>query len=185
MKTKHDLKDKRVAVLATHGFEQSELMDPVDALQSKGASVDIVTPDGEGIRGWHENDWGQLIAADAGVAEADPADYDGLLLPGGVLNSDKLRTLPAARKFVRHFFDEEKPVFVICHGAQILIDCNLVEGRKMTSYKAISPDLMNAGADWRDGEVVEDENLITSRSPEDLPAFCARICKVMDLQEAT
>lgn len=185
MKNPYNLNGKRIAVLATHGFEQSELLDPVEALQENGAAVDIISPDGEEIRGWHEENWGQTVACDAALSDCDSADYDAILLPGGVMNSDKLRTLPKARKFVSEFFSEGKPAFVICHGAQILIDCDLVEGRKMTSYASIAPDLLNAGADWRDREVVEDEGLITSRSPDDLPAFCASICKELDLQEAT
>ena len=185
MKNPYNLKGKRIAVLATHGFEQSELLEPVEALQESGAAVDIISPDGEEIRGWHEENWGQAVACDAALSDSDPDDYDAILLPGGVMNSDKLRTLVEARKFVTGFFSEEKPVFVICHGAQILIDCELVEGRKMTSHASIAPDLLNAGADWRDREVVEDEGLVTSRSPDDLPAFCASICKVLDLQEVT
>jgi protease I len=142
--------------------------------------VEVITPDGEGIWGWKDENWGQLVAADASLSEADPDDYDALLLPGGALNCDKLRVLPEAREFVTRMFEEEKPAFVICHGGQILIDCGLVEGRTMTSYEAIATDMKNAGVDWRDEAVVEDGNLITSRSPDDLPAFCAKICTVLD-----
>lgn len=180
---RHDLQGKRVAVLATHGFEQSELMTPVDVLESCGARVDVITPDGDSIRGWEEENWGQIIAADVGLDDAHAADYDALLLPGGVMNSDSLRTLPQAQEFVSHFFQEEKPAFVICHGGQVLIDAGLVEGRKMTSYQAIANDLKNAGADWRDKEVVVDGTLVTSRSPDDLPAFCAKMCEVLDAKE--
>lgn len=178
-----DNRPKRVAVLATDGFEQSELLEPAAALQDAGASVAIVTPAGDSIRGWKDQDWGQALKADVSLDDADPAEYDALLLPGGVLNSDKLRTSTAAQDFVRHFFLEDKPVFAICHGAQILIDAGLVEGRTMTSYRAISPDLVNAGADWQDAEVVEDGRLITSRDPDDLPAFCAAICRALGLKE--
>ena len=180
MKNNDDIKSKRVAVLSTHGFEQSEMLEPVDALQRAGATVEVVTPDGEGIWGWNDENWGQLVAADAALTEVDPDDYDALLLPGGALNCDKLRMMPEARDFVTRFFEEEKPAFVICHGGQILIDCGLVEGRKLTSYQAISNDMINAGADWRDEEVVEDGNLITSRSPDDLPAFCSKICQALE-----
>jgi protease I len=180
---RHDLQDKRVAVLATSGFEQSELMVPVDVLESCGARVDVVTPDGDSIRGWDEEEWGQFITADIALEDADPADYDALLLPGGVMNSDSLRTSEEAQSFATHFFQESKPAFVICHGSQLLIDAGLVEGRKMTSYKAISNDLRNAGADWRDKDVVVDGALVTSRSPEDLPAFCAKMCEVLDQKE--
>lgn len=185
MKNPYNLKGRRIAVLATHGFEQSELLEPVEALQESGAVVDIISPDGEEIRGWHEDNWGQSVACDAALSDSDADDYDAVLLPGGVMNSDKLRSLTEARKFVADFFNEGKPVFVICHGAQILIDCELVEGRKMTSHASIAPDLLNAGADWRDREVVVDDGLVTSRSPDDLPAFCARICKELDLLEAS
>ncbi len=176
-KDQYDLLGKRVAVVATDGFEQSELMKPVEALQTCGVKVDILSPEGDQIRGWTEKNWGQIIKADYSIGEADPGDYDGLLLPGGVMNSDSLREVPDARDFVRHFFEEGKPVFAICHGAQILIDTGLVEGRRMTSYSSIAPDLQNAGADWEDAEVVVDNGFVTSRSPEDLPAFCAKMCE--------
>ncbi|WP_035613046.1 type 1 glutamine amidotransferase domain-containing protein [Haloferula sp. BvORR071] len=180
---RHDLQGKRVAVLAANGFEQSELMTPVDVLESCGARVDVITPDGDSIRGWDEENWGQIIAADVGLDDADAGDYDALLLPGGVLNSDSLRTLPQAQDFVSEFFSAGKPSFVICHGGQVLIDAGLVEGRKMTSYHSIAKDLQNAGADWLDKEVVVDGNLVTSRSPDDLPAFCAKMCEVLDAKE--
>jgi protease I len=180
---RHDLQDKRVAVLATNGFEQSELMVPVDVLESCGARVDVITPDGESIRGWDEEDWGQFITADLALEDADPSDYDAVLLPGGVMNSDTLRTSEEAQGFATHFFQESKPAFVICHGGQLLIDAGLVEGRKMTSYPAIANDLRNAGADWRDKEVVVDGSLVTSRSPDDLPAFCSKMCEVLERKE--
>lgn len=172
-----DLSGKRVAALSADGFEQSELLKPVEALQLHGAKVDVITPDGEPIRGWTDENWGQTIAADGSLEETDPNDYDGLLLPGGVINSDALRQLPKAQEFVRHFMTEGKPTFAICHGAQILIDADLVEARHMTSYPAIAEDLRNAGADWEDMEVVVDNGFVTSRSPDDLPAFCAKICE--------
>ena len=180
---RHDLQGKRVAVLAANGFEQSELVTPVDALESCGVRVDVISPDGDSIRGWDEENWGQFIAADLGLDDADAGDYDALLLPGGVMNSDSLRTLQQARDFVAEFFSADKPAFVICHGSQVLIDAGLVEGRKMTSYHAISQDLKNAGADWLDKEVVVDGVLVTSRSPDDLPAFCAKMCEVLDKKE--
>jgi protease I len=173
-----------VAVLATEGFEQSELLDPAGALQEAGASVLVVTPEGEAIRGWKGKEWGQTIKADMSLGDADPGDFNALLLPGGVINSDNLRTSIAAQDFVRHFFEVDKPVFVICHGAQILIDAELVDGRKMTSYHAISADLINAGAEWEDAEVVEDGQLISSRDPDDLPAFCGAICRALGLKES-
>ncbi|MEK7954479.1 type 1 glutamine amidotransferase domain-containing protein [Luteolibacter soli] len=183
MKTS-DNGSKRVAVLAMDGFEQSELLDPAGALQEAGASVVIVTPEGEAIRGWKDKEWGQTIRADMSLGEADPKEFDALLLPGGVINSDNLRTSIPAQDFVRHFFEADKPVFAICHGAQILIDADLVDGRKMTSYHAISTDLINAGAEWENAEVVEDGRLISSRDPDDLPAFCSAICRALGLNES-
>lgn len=174
---KIDLSGKRVAVLSADGFEQSELLKPVEALQQCGAKVDVITPDGHAIRGWSEDNWGQTIAADGSLENSDPNDFDGLLLPGGVINSDALRQLPKARQFVLHFMTEGKPTFAICHGSQILIDTDLVEAKRMTSYPAIAEDLRNAGADWVDSEVVVDHGFVTSRSPEDLPAFCEKICE--------
>ena len=177
-----DNRSKKVAVLATDGFEQSELLDPAGALQEAGASVVVVTPEGEAIRGWKDQEWGQTIKADMSLGDANPDDFDALLLPGGVINSDKLRTSIAAQDFARHFFEVDKPVFAICHGAQILIDAELVDGRKITSYHAISTDLINAGAEWEDAEVVEDGRLISSRDPDDLPAFCSAICRALGLK---
>ena len=172
-----DLGDKRVAVLSTHGFEESELMVPVEVLQSCGVAVDVITPDGQAIRGWDEENWGRLISCDVPLDDARAADYDALLLPGGVINADSLRTIPEARDFVKHFFENAKPAFVICHGAQILIDAGLVRDRTMTSYEAIAQDLKNAGAHWKNEEVVVDRGLVTSRNPDDLPAFCAAMCE--------
>jgi len=177
---KHDLHGVRVAVLATDGFEQSELMVPVDALESCGARVDIITPEGDGIRGWEEENWGQIIAADHSLDDVAPEDYHALLLPGGVMNSDAIRMLPAAQEFASWFFKDDKHVFVICHGAQVLIDAGVVKGRTMTSYRAIATDLKNAGVKWKDEEVVRDGKLISSRSPDDLPAFCTAICAALD-----
>jgi protease I len=180
LSNRHDLQGKRVAVLAADGFEQSELMVPIDALESCGARIDVITPEGEAIRGWEEEDWGQTISADVALDDAVPEDYDALLLPGGVINSDALRMLPAAREFTAHFLKHDKHAFVICHGAQVLIDAGVVKDRTMTSYQAIATDLKNAGAKWLDEEVVQDGKFITSRSPDDLPAFCARICAALD-----
>lgn len=174
---KHDLSGKRVAVLSADGFEQSELMKPVEALQEAGVQVDIISPNGEPIRGWDKEDWGQIITADLSLDDANPSDYDGLLLPGGVINSDALRQLSDAQEFAQHFFDQAKPTFAICHGAQLLIDAGVVEGRKMTSYPGIGPDLKNAGALWEDSEVVTDNGFVTSRTPDDLPAFIAKMCE--------
>lgn len=172
-----DLSGRIVAVLATDGFEQSELMKPVEVLQLHGATVTVITPSGEPIRGWNEKDWGQIISADLSLSDASPFDFDALLLPGGVINSDALREEVDAREFAQHFFDAGKPVFAICHGAQLLIDAGLLEGKRMTSYPGIQTDIKNAGAEWENSEVVVDNGFVTSRTPDDLDAFCAKVCE--------
>lgn len=163
-----------VAVLATHGFEQSELMEPVDALRKAGATVEIVSPEDGAIRGWKDNNWGTNVPVDHALKDANPDSYDALVLPGGVMNPDKLRMREDAKQFVRAFFRAGKPVSAICHGPQILIDCGVLDGRTVTSYPSIKNDLKNAGARWMDQEVVVDQGLTTSRTPKDLPAFIAR-----------
>jgi protease I len=171
------LTDKRVAVLATHGFEQSELTEPVRALREEGATVDVIAPEEGEIRGWDHTDWGQSVPVDRTIAEASGRvdEYDALVLPGGVLNPDKLRMRQDATTFVRAFFKAGKPVAAICHGAQTLIDCGVLEGRELTSYPSIKNDLKNAGARWVDREVVVDAGLVTSRTPDDLQAFNAKV----------
>ncbi len=165
------LRQKTVAILATHGFEQSELEAPRDALMEAGATVHVISPDKGSIRGWDEKDWGREVPVDRTIEEADAATYDALVLPGGVMNPDTLRTREDARQFVRAFFDAGKPISAICHGPWVLIDAGVVEGRKMTSYPSLRADLENAGAKWVDEEVVVDQGLTTSRNPDDLPAF--------------
>ena len=162
---------KRVAILATNGFEEVELFEPKEALERSGAKVDIIAPQAGKIKAWNKDNWGREIKVDRTIDEASPKDYDALMLPGGVINPDKLRTDEGAVRFVRSFFEERKPVAAICHGPQMLIEANVVQGRRMTSYPSIKKDLMNAGAQWVDEEVVVDEGLVTSRSPEDLDAF--------------
>ncbi len=169
------LENKKVAVLAADGYEQSELESPVQALKDAGAKVTIVSlKDGE-IKAMKDDQWTNSVKVDQVVSEADCKDFDALLLPGGVINPDALRSDENAVKFVQGFFNENKPVASICHGPQTLINAEVVSGKKMTSYKSISKDLKNAGANWVDEEVVTDGNLTTSRSPEDLPAFNKRI----------
>lgn len=171
MSQQKSLTGHRVAVLATHGFEQSELLSPRQALQDAGAEVDVVSPESGEITGWSDDDWGQSIAVDIPLDEADAENYDALVLPGGLMNPDTLRRNERALAFVRSFFKAGKPVAAICHGPWTLIDAGVVEGRKMTSYASIQSDLKNAGARWVDEEVVVDEGLVTSRHPGDLPAF--------------
>ncbi|MGZ5211377.1 MAG: type 1 glutamine amidotransferase domain-containing protein [Kaistella sp.] len=170
-----NLKDKKVAVLAADGYEQSELESPVEALKNAGATVEIVSLKSGEIKAMKGHEWSNSVSVDRTVANAKVSDYDALLLPGGVLNPDAVRTDKDALHFVKGFFNEQKPVAAICHGPQTLIDAEVVNGVKMTSFKAISKDLQNAGANWVDEEVVTDGNLTTSRKPEDLPAFNQRI----------
>lgn len=170
-----DLNGKKVAILATDGFEQSELESPLDALDKAGATVRIVSLDSGDIKGWDNDDWGSSIEVDVTIDHADAADYDALVLPGGVLNPDMLRTDEKVLKFVRDFFDQHKPVAAICHGPWTLINAEVVKGRKMTSYHTIRKDLENAGAEWVDEEVVVDNGLVTSRRPGDLEAFNAKL----------
>ena len=168
------LDNVRVAILATDGFEEVELTSPREILEKEGAECHIVAPAGDdknAIRSWQHTDWGESFDIDRKLSAADPAGYDMLLLPGGVLNPDQLRMNEGALRFVQAFFRDDKPVAAICHGAQTMIDAEVVEGRTMTSYPAIRRDLINAGADWQDREVVTDGNLVTSRSPRDLDAF--------------
>lgn len=172
-----DLSHKTVAVLATHGFEQSELTEPVKALRDAGATVHIVSPDKGRIKGWKNGEWGEEVGVDRTIdaAQARVDEYDGLVLPGGVMNPDQLRMREDATRFVREFFKAGKPVAAICHGPQILIDAGVIEGRELTSYPSIKNDLKNAGARWTDQAVVVDEGLVTSRKPDDLPDFNAKL----------
>lgn len=165
------LTGKRIAILATDGFEQSELEQPRDALHDAGADTDVISPKGRSIRAWHEDKLGGSTPVDVELDDANPEDYDGLLLPGGVMNPDKLRLEPKAVEFVRAFFAEGKPVAAICHAPQLLIEADVVRGRKLTSYPSVKTDLINAGANWVDQEVVVDNGLVTSRKPADIPAF--------------
>ena len=177
LKETYDLTGRRVAVVATNGFEQSELEVPVEALEACGAQVSIVSPESGSIRGWMEKEWGDSRDVTLTVDVADPDDYHALVLPGGVLNSDTLRMNSDAVDFVRTFFARHKPVAAICHAGQILIEAGVVNGRRMTSYPSIRKDLENAGANWVDESVVIDEGLVTSRRPDDLPDFCDKLCE--------
>jgi protease I len=162
---------KRVAILATDGFEQSELLEPRKALEEAGATVEVVSPKAGKIRGWAEKNWGEEVKVDRTIDSAHAGDFDALVLPGGVMNPDKLRRDERVLKFVREFFAAGKPVGAICHGPWTLIDAGVVKGRRMTSYASIQSDLKNAGAEWVDEVVVVDEGLVTSRRPADLPEF--------------
>lgn len=166
-----ELTNKKVAILATHGFEESELLTPKNALEQKGAHVEIISTESGSIKAWKEGNWGKEVKVDKLLDDASSEDYHALILPGGVINPDKLRREEKAVNFVRGFFKRHKPVAAICHGPQLLIEAEVVKGRKMTSFSSIRKDLENAGANWVDEEVVVDEGLVTSRSPEDLKAF--------------
>ena len=166
-----ELRNKRVAVLAENGFEQSELTEPKKALEGAGATVEIVSPQRSKIKGWQHTNWGDEFAVDRMLDDARGDQYDALLLPGGVMNPDKLRINPRAIEFIKHFVDSGKPIAAICHGPWPLIDAGGVKGRKMTSWPSLKTDLTNAGAEWVDQEVVTDRGLVTSRKPADIPAF--------------
>jgi protease I len=165
------LDGKKIAILVEDGFEQIELTSPKQALEEAGAKTHIISPKRDKVKGWEHTKWGQEFPVDVAIEQANANEYDALLLPGGVMNPDKLRTNKQAIQFVRSFFEQKKPVAAICHGPWVLAEADVVKGRKMTSYHSIQTDLKNAGANWVDQEVVVDEGLVTSRNPDDLPAF--------------
>lgn len=167
--------NKRIAILATNGFEESELKSPKEAMEKEGFTVDIVSENEGSIKAWADGNWSNEYKVDKTIENASASDYNALVLPGGVINPDKLRRNENALKFVKHFFEQKKPVAAICHGPQILISAGVVEGRKMTSFSSIKDDLINAGANWVDEEVVVDEGFVTSRNPDDLPAFNSKL----------
>jgi protease I len=170
-----ELNGKRIAILATHGFEQSELEGPRDRLKKAGATVEIVSPASGEIRGRDKKDWGRPVMVDKTLDQVAAAEYDAVVLPGGQINPDLLRVEPKALGFIKEIFDAEKIVAAICHAPWLLIETGIAKGRKMTSYKSIKTDVANAGAKWEDSEVVVDQGVITSRNPGDLEAFSAKI----------
>ncbi|MCR6687530.1 type 1 glutamine amidotransferase domain-containing protein [Pseudoxanthomonas sp.] len=169
------LTGKRVAILASNGFEESELLEPMRALREHGAQVDVVSPEQGSIQGMRHFDKGRSVDVDRDLAGADAADYDALVIPGGLFNPDALRHDDNAIRFARAFFEAGKPVGAICHGPWVLVDAGVVGQRELTSVPNIHRDLENAGARWVDREVVVDQGLVTSRTPKDLPAFCAKL----------
>lgn len=167
--------EKKVAVLATNGFEESELKSPKKAMEEAGFHVDIVSMEAGTIKSWASGNWGEEYVVDKTLDEVSSKDYNALVLPGGVINPDKLRIEEKALDFVRSFFKDQKPVAAICHGPWTLVNAGVVKDRTMTSYKSIRKDLENAGANWVDREVVVDEGLVTSRNPHDLEAFNVKV----------
>ena len=169
------LNGKKVAILATDGFEQVELTDPKKNLEDAGATVDVISIKSGEIKGWDKTDWGKSVKVDKTLEQAKPSDYNVLVLPGGQINPDKLRIDEKAVAFVKEFAESGKLVAAICHGPWVLIEAGVVKGKTMTSWPSVKTDLKNAGANWVDKEVVQDGNIITSRKPEDIPAFSKAI----------
>ncbi len=165
------LAGKKVAILATDGFEQVELLEPRKALEKAGAKTQVVSPKGPKIKGWDHDHWGEEVSVDVLLSAAKARDYDALLLPGGVMNPDKLRMDEAAMDFVRQIVGESKPVAAICHGPWSLVEVGFVKGRTLTSWPSLKTDIRNAGGTWVDEEVVSSNGLVTSRKPSDIPAF--------------
>ncbi|MBD65397.1 MAG: protease [Halobacteriovoraceae bacterium] len=171
------LSGKRIAVLATNGFEHSELFEPHKALKDEGATVDVVSLESGSIKSWKDGDWGEEIKVDKTLSEANADDYDALVLPGGVINPDSLRNNEKAVSFIKSFSKENriKPIGAICHGPWLLAEAGIAKNRKLTSYGSIKTDMINAGANWVDEEVVVDNGVVTSRNPDDLPAFISKV----------
>ncbi len=166
-----NLKGKKVAILATDGFEQSELIEPRKALEEAGAQTEVISPNTGKIKGWNHKDWGESVKVDKTIDDANPQEYDGLVLPGGVINPDHLRMDPKAVEFVQQFVSSGKTVGAICHGPWTLLEAGALSGKTVTSWPSLKTDLKNAGANWVDQEVVTDGQFITSRKPDDIPAF--------------
>ena len=166
---------KKIAILATDGYEQVELTDPKKNLEQAGAKVDVLSIKSGEIKGWDKTDWGKSVKVDRLVSDAKPSEYDALVLPGGQINPDKLRMDKTAVAFIKSFVETGKPVAAICHGPWGLIEAGVVQGKTMTSWPSVHTDLVNAGANWVDKEVVQDGNILTSRKPEDIPAFSNKL----------
>ena len=170
-----DISGKKIAILATNGFEQSELEVPRDKLKQAGATVHVISPETGEIKGWDMKDWGRPVKVDRRLADVSADEYDAIVLPGGQINPDLLRVNPDALEFIRAFFDQKKIVAAVCHAPWLLIETGIIKGRKATSYHSIKTDVINAGAKWEDSKVVVDRGVITSRNPGDLDDFSAKI----------
>ena len=169
--TNNTLQGQKVAILVTDGFEQVELIEPRQALEQAGANTHVVSPADEKVKGWNLKEWGEEVPVDVPLASANPDEFDALLLPGGVMNPDHLRMNPQAVEFVKQFVNSGKPIAAICHGPWTLIEADAVRGRTITSWPSLRTDLKNAGANWVDAEVIRDNRFVTSRKPDDIPAF--------------
>ncbi|PHP67952.1 protease [Zhengella mangrovi] len=174
------INDTRILIMATDGFEQSELLVPLEQLKKLGADVHVATPGGATIKGWNDHDWGQSVEADLSLENAQVEDYDALVIPGGQMNPDILRTDEKAVSLVQEFCKAGKTIGAICHGPWLLVEAGIVDGRRVTSYHSIATDLKNAGAKWQDEEVVADNAIVTSRSPGDLPAFVDKVVEEIE-----
>jgi protease I len=172
------LRGKKIAFVVEDGFEQVELTEPKKAVEQAGAEAEIVSPKSDKVSGWNHTEWGAQFRVDVPLEKADPNDYDAVVLPGGVMNPDRLRRNQQALRFVGAFAEAGKPMAAICHGPWTLIDAGVAKGRRLTSYESLQTDLKNAGAEWVDEEVVVDKNLVTSRKPSDIPAFNKKIVEV-------
>jgi protease I len=173
-----DLNGLKVAILVTDGFEHAELVEPRKALQDAGAQTSIVSPKNDKVKSWKMKEWGEEFPVDQPLEKAKASDYDALLLPGGVINPDKLRMEPAAVTFVKEFFSEDKPVAAICHGPWMVIEVGAAGGKKMASWPSLKTDIQNAGGTWKDEQSVVDGNLVTARKPDDIPAFSKAMIKL-------
>jgi protease I len=170
-----NVQGKKVAILTENGFEEVELTSPMNALEQAGATVQIISPQKDKVKAWNHDHWSIELPVDKNLSDANPEDYDMLLLPGGVLNPDQLRMNKEAVSFAQYFLEQGKPLAAICHGPQTLIETGMLDGRTMTSYPSLKTDLINAGVNWEDKEVVVDNGLVTSRSPKDLEAFNKKV----------
>lgn len=172
------LNGKKIAILIANGFEQVEMTDPKKALENAGAQVEIISPEKDKVKGWKHTQWGDEFSIDVPLEHANPEEYDALLLPGGVMNPDKLRMDTLAVNFVKQIFKADKPIAAICHGPWTLINAEIVKGYKMTSWPSIKVDLINAGAKWIDDKTVIDRKIVTSRKPDDIPYFNEAMIKL-------